>query len=656
MAELSFDDLIPQTPDYGRAISSIESGGNYKSVGPATRTGDRALGKYQIMSANVGPWSREILGREVKPQEFIASPEIQDAIFKGKFGQYTEKYGPEGAAKAWFAGEGGMNDPNRRDVLGTTVANYGAKFNKALGQKPATDVSARSKAPADLSFDDLIPAAEPAQPTIAERSDMTGAAPQNPAALQKGLEAAAVAKTTGEPTSAGTRIALDFMNQGSAAGQRTTPNIAAQQKNLISTKTFENDAGQLLYENQAGELVPTDSNKHVALRDPADGVIKVYARTPDTDEGVLSAAGRLMGTGLGAGAPTARPAIPAPTAAAIRPRASEIMATAKPHYRAFEAETKNIEIPKDTAQGLADRLRTALGRVNLSDDMAGAPAKSALKMLESGETVSIDMLQRVKRMAGRGFKSSEKDVRDGAAAISGEIGKILSEVAPEASKNLKTADAIHSTALSVQDLQRKSDVAGLRAGRAGYGGNAVNTMRQVLSPIVQKSIEGKMTGFKPDEIAAMREIVEGTTATNAARLVGQLSPTSGLGVLKSAAAGGSAVGAGVSGGVALAIPAIGYASNKLATILTGRHIERLKELVAKRSPAYSEAVAKSVKRYEDSQLALVNDPSPARLGTYVAASRALSSGLSKDGVTVTAGDLMRALQGPVAGRAEDEQR
>jgi hypothetical protein len=163
MAELSFDDLIPSQggQDYGQAISSIESSGNYRAIGPVTKSGDRALGKYQVMGANIGPWSREILGREVTPQEFISNNEIQDAIFNGKFGQYAEKYGPEGAAKAWFAGEKGMNNPNAKDVLGTTVASYGAKFNKALGQKPSTDVSARAKAPVDLSFDDLIPA-EPA--------------------------------------------------------------------------------------------------------------------------------------------------------------------------------------------------------------------------------------------------------------------------------------------------------------------------------------------------------------------------------------------------------------------------------------------------------------------------------------------------------------
>lgn len=118
---------------YADAISSVESGGNYHAIGPATKNGDRALGRYQIMGANVGPWSKEILGREVTPQEFFNSPEIQDAIFSGKFGSYVNKYGPEGAARAWFAGEGGMNDPNRRDVLGTSVADYSRKFTGALG-------------------------------------------------------------------------------------------------------------------------------------------------------------------------------------------------------------------------------------------------------------------------------------------------------------------------------------------------------------------------------------------------------------------------------------------------------------------------------------------------------------------------------------------
>ncbi len=119
---------------YANAISNNESGGNYGELGPITRSGDRAYGKYQVMGSNIGPWTKEVLGREMTPQEFLSDRHAQEAVFNAKFGQYTQKYGPDGAARAWFAGEGGMNDPNRRDQLGTSVAAYARKFNAGLGQ------------------------------------------------------------------------------------------------------------------------------------------------------------------------------------------------------------------------------------------------------------------------------------------------------------------------------------------------------------------------------------------------------------------------------------------------------------------------------------------------------------------------------------------
>lgn len=475
----------------------------------------------------------------------------------------------------------------------------------------------------------------------------------NMASLQSGLERKAAdmrGQMRGESIMpSANQITTEFMNQGSAAGQRTTPNIAAQMKNFISDDVHESDAGEVLYRDpQSGKLIPTDQNKQVALRDPQDGKIKVFARSPDTNEGVLSSAGRFLSTGMGAGAPTARPGLPATPA--MQPKASDIFATAKPFYRAFRDEAGTIRVPAETAKGIADRVRGALEKANLIPELA-PQVYSAVSILDRGEQLSLDALQNIKRVVSRGFNSPDKNVRDAASVASGEIGKVLSEVAPEAAKNLKTADAIHSTARSVQDLQRKSDVADLRKGRAGYGGNAVNSMRQILSPIVQRAIDGKTTAFKPAEIAAMREIVEGTPATNAARLVGQLSPTKGI--IPTVASGGAALT--MSNPYLLAIPALGAASNKLATVLTGKQIDRLKTLVAKRSPAYAQAVQKSVQRYEDAQAKLLSDPSPARMGGYVAASRALAAGLARDGVPITSADLMRAIQGPMNGRTQDEQ-
>lgn len=128
-------------PAWADAISSIESGGNYGILGPVTRSGDRAYGRYQVMGSNVGPWTKEALGKALTPQQFLASPTAQDAVFQSRFGKYAQKYGPEGAARAWFAGEGGMNNPNAKDSLGTSVASYASKFTNALGGAPQSQTT-----------------------------------------------------------------------------------------------------------------------------------------------------------------------------------------------------------------------------------------------------------------------------------------------------------------------------------------------------------------------------------------------------------------------------------------------------------------------------------------------------------------------------------
>ncbi|MDR9777196.1 hypothetical protein RJJ65_32075 [Rhizobium hidalgonense] len=120
---------------YRDAIAGIESAGSgdYSAVGPTHPKMGRALGRYQIMESNIGPWSQEALGRTVTPEEFMADPKIQDAIFDKKFGGYVSQYGPEGAAQAWFAGPGGVGKLDRKDSLGTSVGDYTQKFSNALG-------------------------------------------------------------------------------------------------------------------------------------------------------------------------------------------------------------------------------------------------------------------------------------------------------------------------------------------------------------------------------------------------------------------------------------------------------------------------------------------------------------------------------------------
>lgn len=120
---------------FRNAIASIESDGSggYAAIGPRDRRYGRPLGRYQVMEANLPEWSNAALGRTVTADEFLANPDIQDAIFDHRFGGYVDQYGPEGAARAWFSGEGGMNNMGASDVLGTSNAEYSRRFNQALG-------------------------------------------------------------------------------------------------------------------------------------------------------------------------------------------------------------------------------------------------------------------------------------------------------------------------------------------------------------------------------------------------------------------------------------------------------------------------------------------------------------------------------------------
>lgn len=119
--------------DYGtnsRAIAGIESGGSkdpYHLHGPTILNprsayfGDQAHGKYQVMGKNVGPWTKDVIGRAETPDEFDNDPATQEAVFKAKFKNPTQWFGSgksDGyttgdAYRARFAAAGGrpVNGP-----------------------------------------------------------------------------------------------------------------------------------------------------------------------------------------------------------------------------------------------------------------------------------------------------------------------------------------------------------------------------------------------------------------------------------------------------------------------------------------------------------------------------------------------------------------
>ncbi|MCF1449995.1 hypothetical protein FS815_24705 [Agrobacterium vitis] len=130
---------------YRKAVSSIESSGNYSALGPVTASGDRAYGAYQVMGSNIPSWTKSALGTSMTPNEYLASSKAQDAVFDKYFGASVSKYGnPQDAASVWFSGRPMASAGNVSDTLGTTSSAYVDKFNSALGNVTGSTNSAAS--------------------------------------------------------------------------------------------------------------------------------------------------------------------------------------------------------------------------------------------------------------------------------------------------------------------------------------------------------------------------------------------------------------------------------------------------------------------------------------------------------------------------------
>jgi hypothetical protein len=111
------------------AIGQFESGGNYKAVGPVVTSGqykgDRAVGKYQVMSLNVPSWTKEALGKSMTAEEFKNDPEAQDKTAQYFMQKHLDKYGTvEDVASIWFTGQPASKSSGKKDVIGTSSEDY----------------------------------------------------------------------------------------------------------------------------------------------------------------------------------------------------------------------------------------------------------------------------------------------------------------------------------------------------------------------------------------------------------------------------------------------------------------------------------------------------------------------------------------------------
>ncbi|MFD6250759.1 hypothetical protein, partial [Streptomyces roseolus] len=109
------------------SLTQQESGGNYGALGvwlDMDYGRDRAYGRYQVMGANVPSWTKKYYGKQLTPQQFLASREAQDAVVRGRLQEYVKKYGYRGAAAAWYSGDASLHNSTAPQKGGPSIKEY----------------------------------------------------------------------------------------------------------------------------------------------------------------------------------------------------------------------------------------------------------------------------------------------------------------------------------------------------------------------------------------------------------------------------------------------------------------------------------------------------------------------------------------------------
>jgi hypothetical protein len=137
-AQNYFEESVPGAVEgLAKSLKNIESSrgsyaGNYGAIGQKTEKGSRAYGAYQIMDFNIPSWTKEALGYEMTPEQFLQDKDAQDQVAKAKIEQYYRKYGNSAdVASAWHSGRpfeqaaaSGAQEHLAGGKLGTKTTSY----------------------------------------------------------------------------------------------------------------------------------------------------------------------------------------------------------------------------------------------------------------------------------------------------------------------------------------------------------------------------------------------------------------------------------------------------------------------------------------------------------------------------------------------------
>jgi hypothetical protein len=313
-----------------------------------------------------------------------------------------------------------------------------------------------------------------------------------------------------------------------------------------------------------------------ALSIPKAAPNRVYGQ--EAEDIVAGDIGLALG---GAKAGPVRAARPAPKPApkpAPRMNAEGLKtATGKAYEAAENAGVRYKPAATDSlVQGIADDMVAARLRARrhpnaasvLEDDIM--PLKGTEMSLEDldelRQVIRSDVIESGTRSEQRLGKRMLQNIDEFIAAAGPD--QVTAGDAVKGAQAIKTARDLNTRYRKLETVEEALDMADLRTGATGSGGNIDNATRQRLTTVL------KSGNWTADEEEAFRAIIKGGKAQNFLRLVGKLSPT-GNGLMTALNIGGAA------SNPLLAIPGVaGIIAKMRADAMTAKKVQELMDLIA----------------------------------------------------------------------------
>ena len=184
-------------------------------------------------------------------------------------------------------------------------------------------------------------------------------------------------------------------------------------------------------------------------------------------------------------------------------------------------------LPQDSVDDMALAISAKMDAEKLNPRLQpGSAAILDAILQDSSGPMRIEDIENLRRLTVQSLPATASaSDRRLAKIMTDEITAYLDRLADPVADALKDGRTAHRRASAAQAVADATEKATRRAARTGSGGNEINATRQNLSSIVENP--RKARSFKDAELAAMDEIVRGTTGQNAMRRLSRFAPSSG---------------------------------------------------------------------------------------------------------------------------------